>query len=57
MESGVDCMIDNIIVGLVILAVVGAAAAYIIRAKKKGAKCVGCPDSGTCSCHCSEKSK
>lgn len=48
-------MIDNIIVGLVILVVVGAAAAYIIRAKKRGAKCVGCPDSGTCSCHCSEK--
>lgn len=33
----------------VILAVVGGAIIYIYRAKKKGKKCIGCPDSGCCS--------
>ena len=36
----------NIIVGLIILIIVGAAVAYLVRAKRKGVKCVGCPDSG-----------
>ena len=39
----------NIIVGLIILIIVGAAVAYLVRAKRKGVKCVGCPDSGCCS--------
>lgn len=34
---------------LIIAAILGAAIAYIIRAKKKGAKCIGCPLSGCCS--------
>ena len=33
----------------VILAITGAALWYIYRAKKKGAKCIGCPDSSACS--------
>lgn len=38
---------------IVILAVViGLALAYIIRSKKKGIQCIGCPDSASCaSCH------
>lgn len=39
----------NIIVGLIILIIVGAAVTYIVRAKRRGARCVGCPDSGCCS--------
>lgn len=37
----------------VIAAIVGLAAFYIYRAKKSGKKCIGCPDSGTCSGNCS----
>lgn len=33
---------------LVIALIIGSAALYIIRKKKKGAKCIGCPCSGTC---------
>ncbi len=33
----------------VILLIIGGAAAYVIRAKKKGQRCIGCPDSGNCS--------
>lgn len=51
------------IVAIVVIAlVVGAAALYIIKAKKSGKKCIGCPDSGSCSgkcasCHCSSHSE
>lgn len=40
--------VDWVILG-VILAIGSAALWYIYRAKKKGAKCIGCPDSGACS--------
>ncbi len=39
---------ENIIISVIIIAIVGLAALYIIRAKKKGQKCIGCPDSKTC---------
>ena len=52
-------MLPNIIAVIVILAVVGGAAAYIIREKKSGRKCIGCPYSGSCGkfkkCDMSEK--
>ena len=48
----------EIIVILAIALIVGAAAFYIIRAKKQGKKCIGCPYSSSCgkggcsgSCH------
>jgi len=41
-------MTDFIIIA-VVLALVAAAAAYIIRAKKSGQKCIGCPYSKECS--------
>ena len=35
---------------IIVLAVIcGAAARYIYRAKKRGAKCIGCPSANTCS--------
>ena len=40
-------MSDFIII-VVLLAVLGTAAAYVIRSKKNGAKCVGCPHAKTC---------
>lgn len=38
------------IIAVIILAVlIGGAAAYIIKAKKRGTKCIGCPAGGKCS--------
>ena len=43
---------DYIAIGVILL-VIGAAVAYIIKAKRSGKKCIGCPDSGSCggACH------
>ena len=40
--------IDWILVAIILL-IIGGASAYIIKAKKSGQKCIGCPDSRTCS--------
>ena len=39
----------DIVLLLVILVIVGLAVAYIIKEKKKGTKCIGCPVAGNCS--------
>lgn len=44
---------DTLIAVVIVLAIVGAAAAYIVRAKRRGVKCIGCDVkscSGSCSC-------
>ena len=43
--------IDYLIIIAIVL-IIGAATFYIIRAKKSGQKCIGCPDSKTCSGNC-----
>ena len=43
----------NVIAFAVIAAIVGLAAGYIYKAKKRGVRCVGCPDGGTCGGNCS----
>ena len=61
----------DILIILVIAVIIGVAIAYIVRAKKKGAKCIGCPagdcssarkhedpsgtESNGCSCGCGSK--
>lgn len=50
-------MIDYIVVAILVV-IVAAAVFYIYRAKKSGKKCIGCPDSCSCSSktndtHCS----
>ena len=40
-------MTDIIIIGILLI-VVGGAIFYIVQAKKKGAKCIGCPAAGNC---------
>ena len=48
----------NIIAVAVILLVIGAAVFYIVREKKRGKKCIGCPYSESCgSCSSCGKSK
>ncbi len=53
---------DFIIIGIIAV-IVGLALAYIIKAKKSGKKCIGCPDGsscsgscGSCSCGCGKDS-
>lgn len=38
----------DIIIVLVLVVILGLACAYIIKAKKNGAKCIGCPMSKQC---------
>ena len=53
----------DLILIFVIALILGLVIVYLWRAKKKGVKCVGCPDSGSCSgkcagcsgCSCSER--
>ncbi len=45
--------IVDILVIVAIAAILGLAAWYIIRSKKKGRKCIGCPDGASCSGDCS----
>ena len=40
--------VDYIVIAIIAL-VVGFAIRYVCRAKKKGVKCIGCPDSCACS--------
>lgn len=48
---------ENVTAIAFIAVIVGVAVAYIVRAKKKGVKCIGCPNGGKCgscggNCHC-----
>lgn len=51
---------DYIAIGALLL-ILGVAIAYIVRAKRSGQKCIGCPYSSTCSggtsCGCSQRSE
>ena len=51
----------NIIAIVLVAAVLGAAVSYIVKAKKSGKKCIGCPGGGSCSgkcgCGCGEEQK
>ena len=44
----------DIVVIIIIALLIGGASFYIIRAKKRGQKCIGCPDADakTCSGNC-----
>ncbi len=42
-------MLKNIILILVIAVIIGLAAAYILKEKKRGVKCIGCPSGCSCS--------
>lgn len=43
--------IADIILIVVLAAIIGGAVAYLVKARKKGVKCIGCP-SGGCGCGC-----
>ncbi len=41
--------LTDFIILAVLIIVVGSALAYIIHKKKSGVRCIGCPESGSCS--------
>ena len=40
---------QDVIILAAILLIIGGAFAYIVRAKRKGNKCIGCPNAACCS--------
>ncbi|MDO4617555.1 MAG: FeoB-associated Cys-rich membrane protein [Lachnospiraceae bacterium] len=50
-------MVDMIVI-LILALIIGSAMFYIVKEKKKGTKCIGCPMAGQCSRTCdSDKGK
>ncbi|MEE0898590.1 MAG: FeoB-associated Cys-rich membrane protein [Acutalibacteraceae bacterium] len=43
---------ENYIVALILLAITVGIVIYLVRQKKMGVKCVGCPYGGKCSGNC-----
>ncbi len=39
---------ENVIIIVVLVAILGGAIAYIVKAKRSGVKCIGCPSGGSC---------
>lgn len=59
-------MTDYIVAGILVI-IIGLAVGYLVKAKKRGVKCIGCPagckcsgksegdcNGGGCSCHCDD---
>ena len=46
-------MTDIIVIAVVVI-IAFFAVRYIVRAKKSGKKCIGCPDGSACSGSCSD---
>lgn len=44
--------LENVVIIAVVAVIVALAALYIHKEKKRGRKCIGCPDSGSCSHNC-----
>ena len=43
----------DIIIVVIVATIVSSAIAYIRKEKKRGVRCVGCSDSGSCRSNCS----
>lgn len=39
----------DVIVLIILIVIIGAAITYMVKAKKQGVKCIGCPAAGNCS--------
>ena len=46
---------ESIILAAVILLILGLAVVYVVRAKKRGEKCIGCPHARECAARNSGK--
>lgn len=47
----------NIIAAGIIIIILGSAITYIVKAKKSGVHCIGCPTGSTCGGHCAPVKK
>lgn len=47
----------NVIIAGILIVIIGFAVAYLVRAKKKGVRCVGCPSGGSCPHHSPAKTE
>lgn len=49
-------IMENMIVAAVLVLIIGAVIYFLVRAKKRGAACIGCPQSKQCGkcCSCKE---
>ena len=45
---------ENFIIIALLIVIIGLAALYIYRQKKKGNKCIGCPNSHLCNHDCKQ---
>lgn len=45
----------NIIIVLIVAVVLGLAVFYVVKSKRNGKKCIGCPNSCGCKGGCSKK--
>lgn len=43
---------ENVVIIMLVLIIVGLAVFYIVREKKKGSNCIGCPYSKECGGKC-----
>ena len=43
---------DNIAIIIILVLILAFAVGYIVREKKRGVKCIGCPSGGKCSGNC-----
>ncbi len=43
---------ENYIIVLVLVCIIAAAVIYVVKAKKNGEKCIGCPNSKQCGGNC-----
>lgn len=43
---------ENFIIAIVIILIVAGIVFYLVKAKKRGQKCIGCPYSKQCNCGC-----
>lgn len=41
----------DVILGVILLVIIGAAVIYIVKAKKRGVKCIGCSAGSSCGKH------
>ena len=47
----------NFIAGAIVASIIGAIIYYLVRAKRRGEKCIGCPYGGACGSKCTCKPK
>lgn len=48
---------ENVIVVLILVAIAAGIIWYLIRAKREGEKCIGCPYAKQCGSKCTERTK